>query len=106
MYDLIQDLQDDINQQVVLSQEQIENMLHALGLRVHGEFIVSHKRYRPLARSSRNHFAVKADKSWDDLVDKGLAKKSVSIDVPYYKVTSQGINYLKDTLGYQFMHNV
>lgn len=102
---LIQDLQDGVNSQVVLSQEQTENMLHALGLKVRGEFIVPHKRYRPLAKSSRNHFQTSADESWEDLVSKNLANKFSALDLNFYRVTSQGIAYLKDTLGYQFVYN-
>lgn len=106
MYDLIQDLQDDANRQVVLSQEQIENMLHALGLRVRGEFIVPHKRYRPLAKVYRNHFQTSGNESWKYLVSKGLANKFSALGLNFYRVTPQGISYLRDVLGYQFVYNV
>jgi len=106
MSDLIQDLQDGVNSQVVLSQEQIENMLHALGLLVRSEFIVPNKRYRPLVKSFRNHFQTSVNESWEDLVSKNFASKFSAMGLSFYRVTPQGITYLKDTLGYQFVHNV
>ena len=87
--------------EVLVSVVQVENMLHALGLDKRG-YIKPNVRRRPLPRAYRNHFAIKFDENWEDLIAKGLALKANSIGINHYIVTERGIAYLKK-IGYKFI---
>lgn len=86
-----------------LTQEQIRKMKHALGIShdQKNREVVANKIYRPKLKSYRNHYQIDQHNDWDDLVEKGLAKKKEAFSLNFYLVTTKGIVYLQE-LGYQF----
>lgn len=86
-----------------LTQEQIQKMKHALGI-LHDQKnreVIANKIYRPKLKSYRNHYQIDQCNDWDDLVEKGLAKKRDAFSLNFYLVTTEGIDYLQE-LGYRF----
>jgi hypothetical protein len=64
---------------IPINNEQIRKMKHALGIsydRNNCE-VVPNKIYRPKLKSHRNHYQIDQCDDWDDLVEKGLARKQV-----------------------------
>lgn len=96
---------NNIYNSIELSQNQIEVMLHALGLIKNGELIQSNRRYNPLICSTRNHFQIEQDDDWDVLVSHGFAGKRIAMEFPYYFVTQLGIYCLQDILNFKFNIN-
>lgn len=86
-----------------LTAEQIRKMKHALGISHDhkNNEVVPNKIYRPKLKSYRNHYQIEQCDDWDDLVEKGLAKKKEAFSLNFYLVTAEGIAHLQE-LGYRF----
>ena len=86
-----------------LSEEQLGNMLHALGIAHQrgSELLVPHKRHRPLPSAYRNYYQVQFSEEWEDVIELGMAGEGNAIGQHYYHVTKEGIAHLK-SLGYLF----
>ena len=89
-----------------LTEEQIDDMLHALGIdyiRKTGKKIKPNKRYRPMPLSFRNYYQEKDNKSWNELVKQELATciKSENSWQCVYFVSQKGKDTLKQ-LGYNW----
>lgn len=92
-----------------LTNEQIDNMLHALGIdyikrKMTNLKIQPNKKYRPLPLSFRNYYQEKDNKSWNELVKKGFATYRENKDNSWqcvYFVSQRGKAKLKE-LGYNW----
>ena len=82
--------------------DHISKMLHALGISYHNDdVLIPNKRYRPYPTSYRNHYQIKIDEDWEEMIKLGYADKGTSIDLNYYYVTKEGKEYLKE-MGYRW----
>lgn len=89
-----------------LTNEQIDDMLHALGIdyiRKTGKKIEPNKKYRPMPLSFRNYYQQKDNKSWNELVNLGFAtyRESENNWQCVYFVSQKGKDKLKE-LGYNW----
>ena len=89
---------------MLVSEEQLHNMEHALGI---ADYMLSkiskyHRYGKCYIKSYRNYFcAGQRDlDSWRDLVDKGLATTWNNFNSTYFNVSDKGIEYLQEVQNY------
>ena len=86
-----------------MTKDQIQKMKHCLGIvwSASGKETEPNKTYRTALKSNRNHFQHPKDSDWEDLATKGYASRGEAIGTPYYYVTEEGKDALRE-LGYIF----
>ena len=88
-----------------INKEQLEDMLHSLGIEYTSKNIKVEpkKRHNPLPVSCRNYYQQKNNESWNKLVSLGYAeyRKGENEWQCFYFVTQKGKQYLKE-LGYKW----
>lgn len=81
----------------------VHKMLHALGISYSksGKEVQPYTNYKPKLVSQRNHYQASNDDDLEKLVTLGYATKSEALNLNYYFVTTEGMEYLRG-MGYRF----